>query len=120
VRRAKPEPIHEVFFATNNASRETGRKVDELRALQVRCFDGGGLGFFLGNTLGDEDTKVGRTKINEKRDSKKSLNILVFGFLLLLVFQFTLLLGEQVTTTLETERCNQSLNLRTRGHLVVA
>jgi hypothetical protein len=33
-----------------------------LRALVVRCFDGGGLGFFLGNTFGDENTEVGRTK----------------------------------------------------------
>jgi len=45
------------------------------------------------------------------------LNILVFGFLLFLVFQFTLLEGVQVTTTLETEGRNQSLNLRTSGHL---
>lgn len=29
----------------------------------VRCFDGGGFGFFLGNTLGDEDTEVGVPKI---------------------------------------------------------
>jgi hypothetical protein len=26
----------------------------------MRCFNGGGLGLFLGNTLGDEDTKVGK------------------------------------------------------------
>ena len=57
--RAKPKPIHECF-AKNNASREIGRKVHELRALVVRCFDGGGLGLFLSNTLGDEDTEVGR------------------------------------------------------------
>jgi hypothetical protein len=48
------------MFCNDNASRETGH---ELRALVVRCFDGGGLGFFLGNTLGDEDTEVGRTKL---------------------------------------------------------
>ena len=60
VPRAQPEPIHEVYFATNSASRKIGRKVHELRALVVRCFDGGGLGFFLGNALGDEDTKVGK------------------------------------------------------------
>ena len=45
----------------------TGR---ELRALVVRCFDGGALGFFLGNTLGDEDTEVRRTKLLPERDSK--------------------------------------------------
>ena len=33
------------------------RKVDELRGLVMRRFDGGGLGLFLGNTLGDEDTE---------------------------------------------------------------
>jgi len=67
----------------------------ELRGLVVRCFDGGGLGFLLGNTLGDEDV--------------------VFGFLLLLVFQFTLFKGKQVTTTLESEGCDQSLNFRSLG-----
>ena len=38
----------------------------------VRCFDSGGLGFFLGNTFGDEDAKAGRSKINGEKDSKKS------------------------------------------------
>lgn len=71
MRRTKPEPIHEVFFATYNASRETDHRLDELRALVVRCFDGGGLGFFLGNTLGDEDTEVGRTKINMRMGLKR-------------------------------------------------
>jgi hypothetical protein len=49
----------------------TGRRVDELRALVMRCFDGGGLGLFLGNTLGDEDTKGGRTKVNMRKGLKK-------------------------------------------------
>lgn len=26
----------------------------------MRCFNGGSLGLFLGNTLGDEDTEVGK------------------------------------------------------------
>jgi len=90
----KPEPNHEVCFARIMPP-ETRRRVDALRAFLVRCFDGGGLGFFLGNTLGDENV--------------------VFGFLLLLVVQFTLLKSIQVTTTLETEGCNQSLNLRSFG-----
>ena len=69
--RAKPEPIHEVCFATSNASRETGRKVDELRAFLVRCFEGGSLGFFIGNTLSDEDTEVGRKKMNMIKGRKE-------------------------------------------------
>ena len=97
--------------------------VDELRALVVRCFEGGSLGFFLGNTFGDEDTKSGENKKlvceEDSKKKKKVYNILVFSFLLLLVFQSTLLSGEQVTTTLDTDGSNQSLNLRTRGHLVI-
>jgi len=61
----------------------------------VRCFDGGGLGLFLSNTLGNKD--------------------IVFGFLFFLMFQFTLLESVQMTTTLETEGRNQSLDLRSLG-----
>jgi hypothetical protein len=47
-------------------------RVHELRALVVRCFEGGGFGFFLGNTLGDEDTEVAReNKINNSKGLKK-------------------------------------------------
>lgn len=52
--------------------------------------------------------------------TQKRSNVLVFGFLLLLMIQFTLLKGVQMTTTLKTEGCNQTLNLRTGGYLVVA
>ena len=43
------------FPKDHNEDREV---VDILRGLVVRCFDGGSLGFFLSNALGDEDTEV--------------------------------------------------------------
>ena len=89
-------------------------RVEELRGLVMRCFDGGGLGLFLGNTLGNEDTKVEKIEIIIIKGLER-LNILVFCLLLLLVIQFTFLKSIQVTTTLKTEWCNESLNLRTRG-----
>ena len=59
------------MFCIDNASREAGRRVDESRALVVRCLDGSGLGFFLSNTLGDEDTEVERKKIITRKGLKK-------------------------------------------------
>lgn len=52
-----PVLIHEVSFATTMLLERPNRR--ELRGLVMRCFNGSGLGFFLGNTFGDEDTKVG-------------------------------------------------------------
>jgi hypothetical protein len=55
-------PIHEVCSATM-LPEIPDSTVDELRGLVVQRLDGGSLGLFLGNTLGDEDTKV-EGKIN--------------------------------------------------------
>ena len=42
----------------------------------VRCFEGGSLGFFLGNTFGDEDTKSGENKkLVCEEDSKKKRSL---------------------------------------------
>jgi len=81
-----------IFAATMLLERPDHR---ELRGLVMRCFNGSGLGLSLGNTFGDED--------------------IVFRLLFLLMVQFTLLEGVQVTTTLETKGCNNSLNLRSLG-----
>ncbi len=71
------------------------------------CFDGSNLDFLFRIALGNESAK---RWIGEKTEAETEYS-LILRLLLLLVLQFSALDGAEVTTALEADGSNKTLNL---------